>query len=119
MVARLGEDGPVLDATAVNAVYGDNGSYWREVALYPDGMRAVEVRLQVGNITPDIRVVLNIFVSGVTFEDGALTRVLTYEDFDESGVCVYRMLQSPGSTTSTCHTTRYYQGNVLIGEYTL
>lgn len=119
LVARLGEDGPVLDSAAVSAVYGDNGTYWREVELYPDGVRAVEVRLQVGNVTPDIRVVLTIFVSGVTFEDGSLVKVLTYEDFDESGVCRYRLLQSPGSTTSTCHRTLYYQGDTPIGGYTL
>jgi hypothetical protein len=115
LVARLGGDGPVLDSAGVNAVYGDHGTYWREVELYPDGVRAVEVRLQVGNITPDIRVVLTIFVSGVTFEDGTLVKVLTYEDFDADGVCRYRFLQSPGATTSTCHNTRYYQGDVLIG----
>ena len=115
VVARLGDGGPVIDSAAVNAVYGDNGSYWREVGLYPDGVRVVEVRLQLGNVTSDIRVELKIFVSGVTFEDGALVKVLTYEDFDENGLCVYRLLQSPGSTTSTCHTTRIYQGGIHVG----
>jgi hypothetical protein len=115
MVARLGGDGPVLDSAAVNAVYGDNGSYWREVEVYPDGVRSVEVRLQLGNITPDISIVLTIFVSGVTFEDGTLVKVLTAADFDADGVCRYRLLQSPGSTTSTCHTTRIYQGATYVG----
>ena len=115
MVARLGDDGPVLDSAAVNAVYGDNGSYWREVEVYPDGVRSVEVRLQLGNITPDIRIVLTIFVSGVTFEDGTLVKVLTAADFDADGVCRYRLLQSPGSTTSTCHTTRIYQDSAYVG----
>jgi hypothetical protein len=118
MVARLEEEGPVLDSAAVNAVYGDNGSYWREVELFPDGVRAVEVRLQLGNITPDIRVELKIFVAGVTFEDGSLVKILTYGDFDENGVCRYRFLQAPGSTTSVCHTTRIYQGDVYVGGST-
>jgi hypothetical protein len=115
MVARLGDDGPVIDSAAVNAVYGDNGTYWREVEVFPDGVRVVEVRLQLGNVTPDIRVVLTIFVSGVTFEDGTLVKVLTAADFDADGVCRYRLLQSPGSTSSTCHTTRIYQGSTYVG----
>ncbi len=64
------------DFEAVNIVYGDNGSYWREVELFPDGVRAVEVRLQLGGVTPDIRVELSVFVSGVTFEDGSLVRTI-------------------------------------------
>ncbi len=115
MVARLGEEGPVLDTAAVNAVYGDHGTYWREIELYPDGVRVVEVRLQLGNITLDLRVVLSTFVSGVTFEDGSLVKILTFADFDADGVCRYRLLQSPGSTTSTCHTTRIYQGETCVG----
>lgn len=115
LVARLGDDGPVLDSAGVTATYGDSGSYWREIELYPDGTRMVEVRLQVGNVTPDLKVVLTIFVSGVTFADGTLTKVLTADDFDEDGVCKYYLLQSPGSTTSTCHNTRFYQGDTLIG----
>jgi len=115
MAARLGEDGPVIDSAAVNAVHGDNGSYWRETEVFPDGVRAVEVRLQLGNITPDIRIELAVFVSGVTFEDGTLVKVLTAADFDADGVCRYRLLQSPGSTSSVCHTTRVYQGPTYVG----
>ena len=119
MVARLGEDGPVVDAAAVNVVYGDRGDYWREVEVFPDGVRAVEISLQIGNVTPDIRIVLNVFVSGVTFEDGSLTKVLTYADFDADGICRYRLLQSPGSTSSTCHTVLIYQGDEFIGGSSL
>ena len=115
LVARLGSDGPVLDSSGVKAIYGDSGSYWREIELYPDGTRMVEVRLQVGNVSPDLRVVLTIFVSGVTFDDGTLTKILTADDFDDDGVCKYYLLQSPGSKTSTCHKTHFYQGDELIG----
>ena len=74
---------------------------------------------QLGNITPEIRVVLSIFVSGVTFEDGSLVKILTFADFDADGVCRYRPLQTPGATTSTCHTTRIYQSNVYVGGASL
>lgn len=116
MVARLGEDGPVLDSATVWFINNENGSYWREVELFPDGVRAVEVRLQLGEVPADIRIELQIVVAGVTFEDGSLFKVLTAADFDADGVCRYRLLQSPGSATSTCHSTKVYQGNVLVGS---
>jgi hypothetical protein len=114
ILARLGENGPILASTKVSTVYGDRGSYWRVTETYPDGSRMVEVRLQLGNVPEDIRVVLDIFVGGVVFDDGTRKMTLTAADFDETGSATYYMIQAAHVTTSVCHRTYYYDGNVRI-----
>ncbi len=117
MTARVGTDGPIMDQAEILAVYGDNGSYWRIIEVFTDGSRMVEVRLQLGNIPPDIEVHLRIFKGGVTFDDGTINRTLTAADFDENGVATYRMIQSATSWGSVCHTTRIYQDGDYIGGH--
>jgi len=114
IVARLGENGPVLDSTRVATVYGDRGTYWRVTETYPDGSRLVMVRLQLGNVPENIRVVLDIFVGGVVFLDGTRKLTLTAADFDDTGSATYYMIQGAAVTTSTCHRTAYYDGTTLI-----
>jgi hypothetical protein len=115
MVARLGADGPVLDSAKISSIRGDHGTYFKVVETFADGSRMVEVRLQLGYVPTDLAVVLHIFVGGVTFLDGTLNKTLTAADFNELGVCTYRMLQSASSRSSTCHTTKLYQGGLYIG----
>jgi hypothetical protein len=115
MVARLGANGPVLDSAKVSAIQGDHGTYFKVVETFADGSRMTEVRLQLGYVPSDLVVQLHIFVGGVTFLDGTLNKTLTAADFNELGVCTYRLIQSAESRTSTCHTTRIYQGGIYIG----
>ena len=115
MVARLGAGGPVLDSAKISSIQGDHGTYFRVVETFADGSRMTEVRLQLGYVPADLQVHLSIFVGGVTFLDGTLDKTLTASDFDELGVYTYRMIQSADSMSSTCHTTRLYQGGLYIG----
>jgi hypothetical protein len=115
LVARLGTDGPILDSAKISSVYGDHGTYFRVVEAFGDGSRMVEVRLQLGYVSPDLEVKLRVIVGGVTFLDGALDKTLTAADFDEMGVCSYRLLQAAWASSSTCHTTMLYQDGIYIG----
>jgi hypothetical protein len=117
MVARVCENGAILDSAEVTALTGDNGSYWRVVETYPDGSRVVEVQLRLGEVSDDISVVLNISAGGVVFEDGTLLRTLTASDFNEVGVATYRLVQSAASMSSVCHGTSIYQGTQYIGGH--
>ena len=58
---------------------------------------------------------LNVIVSGVTFEDGTVTKTLAPADFDELGICRVRFVRGAGVATSVCHTTKAFQDGVLIG----
>ena len=115
MVSRLGEEGPVLDAAQVRPVWGDNGGYYRVLQHYADGSQLTEVVLQLGAVPPGTRVKLEIFVAGVTFEDGTRVKWLTAEDFDEYGVCRLTFIRGANVKTSVCHRTYIYQGEVRLG----
>lgn len=115
LLARLGDDGPILDSARIIGVNADNGSYWNITGIMPDGSRIVEVQLALGNVPPDLNVQLTIFVGGVLFENGTRYLTLTAEDFDEQGVATYRFIQAPESMTSVCHTTDIFDGETRIG----
>lgn len=115
MVSRLGEEGPVLDAAQVRPVWGDNGGYYRVLQHYADGSQLTEVVLQLGAVPPGTRVKLEIFVAGVTFEDGTRVKWLTAEDFDEYGVCRLTFIRGANVKTSVCHRTYIYQDDARLG----
>ena len=66
--------------------------------------------------TPETRVKLEIFVAGVTFEDGTRVKWLTAEDFDEYGVCRLAFIRGANVKTSVCHRTYIYQGDACLGN---
>ena len=114
MVSRLSEDGAISDAVQVTPVWADNGTYYRVAENYSDGSQLIVVSLLLGAITDGMTVDLEIFASGVTFEDGTRFKTLTKDDFDENGHCVIRFIRARGVTTSVCHRTYIYQDGKLI-----
>ena len=114
LLSRLDEDGPISDAVQVTSVWADNGTYYRVAQTYPDGSQLVEVSLLLGALAENMSVTLEIFVSGVTFEDGTRTKTLTAADFDENGRYVIRFIKARGVTTSVCHRTYIYQDGKLL-----
>lgn len=116
IVARLGtEDGPILAHTHVAGIRSAQPPYWRVIQSFSDGSRLVEARLYLGNIPDDLTVEFNIFVGGVTFDDGTISRTITADDFNEFGEYVYYMLQSRDTKSATCHTTKIYQDGKYMG----
>lgn len=114
LVSRLDEGGPISDAVQVRPVWADNGTYYRVLQTYPDGSQLVEVSLSLGAFPPGLSLVLEIFASGVTFDDGTRTKTFTAADFDENGLCRVRFVKARGVVSSVCHRTRIYQNGTLI-----
>ena len=114
LVSRIEEEGAISDAVQVTPIWADNGTYYRVVQTYPDGSQLTEVSLLFGAIAPNMTVDLEIFVSGVTFEDGTRMRTLTTDDFDENGHYTIRFIKARGVTTSVCHRTYIYQDGKLL-----
>ena len=114
LVSRLSEGGAISDAVQVTPVWADNGSYYRVAETYPDGSQLVEVSLLLGSIPEGTTVNLEIFVSGVTFDDGTRTKTLAADDFDADGHITLRFIKARGVTTSVCHRTYIYQDGKLI-----
>ena len=114
LVSRLFEGGPICDAVQVTPVWADNGSYSSVNGTEGEGFETVEVSLLLGARPEGVSVVLEIFVAGVTFEDGTRTKTLTADDFDEDGLAAVRFIRAPGVTTSVCHRTSIYQDGKLL-----
>ena len=114
MVSRLSEDGAICDAVQITPVWADNGTYFRIADNYSDGSQLVVVSLLLGAVTEGMTVDLEIFVAGVTFEDGTRFKTLTKNDFDENGHCIIHFIRARGVTTSVCHRTYIYQDGKLI-----
>jgi len=114
LVSRLDEGGAISDAVQVSPVWADNGTYYRVAETYPDGSQLIEVSLLLGAIPDGTTVKLEIFVSGVTFDDGTRTKTLTAADFDADGHITLRFIKARGVTTSVCHSTKIFQDGKLI-----
>ena len=116
MVSRLpGTSGAILDAVRVIPLWADNGAYYHVLENWPDGSQLVEVVLQLGNIPDDLEVRLEIFVAGVTFEEGTRVKSLSASDFDSDGMARLRFVRSAGVKTSVCHYTVFRQNGVQFG----
>jgi hypothetical protein len=121
VLARLGTNGPVLASIAVQGfrLFDCHDTYLRRTQRLKDGSQVIETAFifSPNKILSDgILISLFISVSGVTFEDGTVTRTLTASDFDESGICRARFIRKAGILTSVCHTTKVIQGGVIIGR---
>ena len=119
MDARLGEKGSILASTKVDVLgcvsHRNSGGY-KVLDRFSDGSSLIEGQIVLSDVPDDLTIKLKIYTAGVTFEDGTIEKVLTKADFDENGVCRYRMLKPPFSPTSTCHGISFYQGDKLVAN---
>ena len=117
VAARLPGHGAVLDVGEVSvlavATHKTDG-YYRVLQRWPDGMTLTEGYLVLSRVPEDLSILLRISTVGTTFEDGSLVKWISAADFDEYGVCRYRMLKDATSSTSTCHSILFYQNGVQV-----
>ncbi len=115
--ARLGEEGPVLAAERIRGLKVStlisSGMMLEE--SYAEGITSVLMPVVVSRLDEDMRITLEVTVSGVLFDDGSLVKELHASDFSENGVAYIRFLKSPGRS-ATCHRTRVYQNSYYIGR---
>lgn len=116
LVARLHEEGPILDGAEVRTLYFDSTTA-RVVArifTFADGSDMIEVALRFNDVPPDFEIRLVVFIGGVTFEDGTIERIVTAADIDDMGEYRYRLIRAPQQQTSVCHTTEFFQNGAFI-----
>jgi hypothetical protein len=119
VVARLGEDGPIMDSKVVEVMEIEFlPTYTTQVIEeFPDGTMLVENYIALSYVPEGLMIYLKIFVAGYTFEDGTIEKWLTADDFDEFGVCKYRLIKSPEARTGVCHNVSIYQDGILLEKY--
>jgi len=105
VIARLPDEGDILASTQVDVVinHQHEQTSHQVVETFDDGSVMVQAYLRLSHIPDDLSVTIHVFKSGVTLEDGTVTRHLTAEDFDEFGRYRFFMIRSPGVTGGTCH----------------
>ena len=119
VVARLGTGGPVLGNVAVQGfrLYSAAETYVRVLETYDDGSQLVEMGLVLSPVPAGITIRLDVQVGGVVFDDGTISKELRPPDFDALGQARIRFVRPATAKTSVCHTTRVFQGRVLLGVH--
>ena len=111
LVARLGNAGPILANATIDGfeIYSSSQTYVKLVQLYSDGSQLVEMLVVQSPLVSSVLIQLDIFVPGVTFDDGTITKTLSASDFDVLGQCPVRFIRPMGVTSSVCHYLRATQ----------
>jgi hypothetical protein len=117
VIARTDDGGPVLAHGRVDAFLIASSSDTRveTIGFYADGSRLVEMDVIAGTLPAGVEVRLEIFVAGVTFDDGTTLKILGPSDFDEFGVAKVRFIKPAWTITSVCHRMHFYQNGVYLG----
>jgi hypothetical protein len=118
VVARVGEDGPIVSSTTVEPVTYGTAADTGFVVLqrYSDGSQLIEGRITLSNVPADLELHFHIFAGGVTFDDGTIDKVFTADDFSDTGELRFRFLRAEDGYTAACHYIQFYQNGVLIGN---
>jgi hypothetical protein len=118
VVARLGTNGPVLATVAVEGfrIARTSQTFVRQLQRYPDGSQLIETGLVLDPVLPFLTLRLDIFVGGVVFDDGTVTRTLTSQDFDALGQTTVRFVRPASARTSICHYLYIFDGLFPLGK---
>ncbi len=119
IIARLGENGPIFGHATVRSirVATISDTAMDLLQVYPDGSKLIGVPIIVSPLTDDTRVEVEIFVQGVTFDDGTIVKVLTKADFDEYGRIYLKFIYPAGVPGSICHRVHVYEGDTYLGQF--
>ena len=118
IIARLGTDGPIIGNLPVPA-------FWLRSVVdgkldsteLPDGAEQVSSEILISDLpTDDIRVHIYVFKSGVTLDDGTITRDLYQDDFNQYGQYFYELIRANTVGGATCHNIHIYQGEHYLGK---
>jgi len=110
-VARLYPDGPIYAAAILRSqrVFEGEETLLELAETYPDGSNLVKMDIVASPMYSDSEIRLEIFVSGVVFQDGSINKILHAQHFGELGRTTVFFVKSAETTTSVCHTNRVYQ----------
>jgi hypothetical protein len=119
VIARLGTNGQVMTNARIEGfnLFTGDAVQARVAERLPDGSQIVEMAMILSGVPLDILIRIEIFVGGITFDDGTIVKELTAADFDNLGQYTVRFIRPATAQTSVCHRTKVYQAGVLIGEF--
>ena len=117
IVARLGEDGPILKSLPTKGFWIRDAveGFLTVVEKYEDGSIFTN-NLAFGFQIPEGMDINVNTISGVTFLDGSRTKVITKDDFDDLHQWTLELLKSTNRNGASCHWYKVYQNGVFVGQ---
>ncbi|MDZ4199927.1 MAG: hypothetical protein U1E27_11675, partial [Kiritimatiellia bacterium] len=120
LLARLGENGPVLARTTVECfdlLSTDQTSYTRLDEVYADGSYITEMPISAADLPEGALIRVRIVVAAISFEDGTIEKWIGRDDLDENGVYVVRFVIGPGRFgEAPCHKIEVWLDGKMIGD---
>jgi hypothetical protein len=113
IIARVGDQGPIVDSAVAHSFSYDTGNYFKVVTIYPDGTALAMYQIVLSNVPEDLVIKMSAITAGTTFDDGSLSKILTAADFNEEGVATYYMIRSE-TRDAVCHSVVFEQDGALI-----
>lgn len=119
IAARLGERMPILDSAEITTLILKSNVYTSvdNLVTYPDGSRLVGTPVILNDVPEDLSIEVEIFVSGVTFEDGTTRKTFTASDFDAYDRIYLKFLKAPDVSTAHCHRIHVRVGDNYIDTF--
>ena len=117
IVARLGENGPILYSLPTKGFWLRDvvEGVMFEIETFEDGSIAVTDTMFGVNLPEGAEIKLTANGAGIIFEDGTTVQRLTKDDFDELDRYTINMIKSTTRRGSVCHLYSVYQNGVLVG----
>jgi hypothetical protein len=118
LAVRLDEEGEILDQATVTtiSVASNEQTSLDILQTYADGSQLIGTPIILSEIPDGLEVHLQIFVGGVTFEDGTTYKILTPEDFDEFGRYYAKFIKTPDAPAH-CHRIHMYLDGTYLGRF--
>ena len=118
ITVRSSEEGSVLQSIPVRGIKVRDGEDTSTMYVqdFSDGSYQVDMPSVVSSTYPDVIVQYNIFISGVTFEDGTISKDVLPEEYDAFGQAVVNFIKT-GTSGSNCHRTSVFQDGVRIAFF--
>jgi len=116
---RLGEGGPILSTITMRgmSVRDNEHTSVRYVQSYGDGTYMVEMPAIIVGLHVDTILRYDIFIGGVTFEDGSIQKnIILPDNCDSMGMTLVRFLKI-GSSGSVCNRVSVWQNGKRIAWY--
>ena len=107
IVARLGENGPVLDSKTVIGIESRIATSFTVVQTFADGSQLLQMELAISDVEENLEITLKLGSGGISFENGSNQITYTADDVGEDGVLRYTLLQSPTNYSRVCHYIYY------------
>lgn len=117
---RCGAQGPILGTLTLQSmqVFGAGRTWFHIVDTLEDGTDKMSMGMISFPVLDDVTVQFNVFLPGVTLDDGTRYRKFHTEDYDNMDHSVEMiLLKTPAAPkTAACHHIDVYQNGLFVGR---